>query len=77
MWLLLCPPGINPSLGRAGPFPVAGNVGMGPWLELAPSATAALASALLWPPPRHSNPEQAGAGRQRTSTDFIDIKRAI
>lgn len=77
MWLLLCPSGINPSSGRAGPFPAAGNVRMGPWLMLAPGTIAALALALLWPPPRHSHPEQAEARRQRTSTDFIDIKRAI
>lgn len=77
MWLLLHPPGTNPSSGRAGPFPAAGSAGMGPWLELAPSATAALAPALLRPPPRHSHPQQAGAGRQKTSRDFIDIKRAI
>lgn len=58
-------------------LPAAGNVGMGPWLELAPGTAAALAPALPWPPPRRSHPEQAGAARQRTSTDFIDIKRAI
>lgn len=29
MWLLLCPPGTNPSSGRAGPFPRQGMSGWG------------------------------------------------
>lgn len=77
MWLLLCPPGINPSSGRAGPFPAAGMSGWGrgwSWHQ---------ALQLLWRRPRSGLPHairtrsKQEPGRQRTSTDFIDIKRTV